>query len=221
MDFERARYNMIEQQIRPWDVLDQDVLDLLFAVHREDFVPPALRALAFTDMEIPLTVDGHDTGEVMLAPKVEARMLQALAPKKHETVLEIGAGSGYVAALLAHCARRVVSAEIRDDLARFATANLVRAGVSNAAVEHRHGLRAAPGADFEAIMVSGSVPFVPETLLERLTVGGRLVAIVGELPMMTAQRITRVADRQFAAENLFDTVALPLVEFPKKEAFVF
>ena len=221
MDFERARYNMIEQQIRPWDVLDQDVLDLLFAVHREDFVPPALRALAFTDMEIPLTVDGHDTGEVMLAPKVEARMLQALAPKKHETVLEIGAGSGYVAALLAHCARRVVSAEIREDLARFAAANLARAHVSNASVEHRHGLRAAPGGSFEAIMVSGSVPFVPESLLERLTVGGRVVAIVGELPMMTAQRITRVADRQFAAENLFDTVALPLVEFPKKEAFVF
>lgn len=221
MDFERARYNMIEQQIRPWEVLDQDVLDLLFVVRREDFVPPAWRTLAFADMEIPLAVEGRDTGEVMLAPKVEARMLQALAPKKHETVLEIGAGSGYVAALLAHCARRVVSAEIRDDLARFATANLVRAGVSNAAVEHRHGLRAAPGADFEAIMVSGSVPFVPETLLDRLTVGGRLVAIVGELPMMTAQRITRVADRQFAAENLFDTVALPLVDFPKKESFVF
>lgn len=221
MDFERARYNMVEQQIRPWDVLDQDVLDLLLGMRRDEFVPPAYRAMAFVDMEIPLVVDGRQTGEVMLAPKVEARMLQAVAPKKHETVLEIGAGSGYMAALLAHFARRVVTAEIREDLARFAGANLQRAGVSNAAVEHRHGLRAAPGASFEAIVLSGSVPFVPEPLLDRLAVGGRLVAIVGELPTMTAQLVTRVADRQFSAEVLFDTVALPLVDFPKKEKFVF
>lgn len=209
MDFERARYNMVEQQIRPWDVLDQDVLDLLLGMRRDEFVPPAYRAMAFADMEIPLVVDGRQTGEVMLAPK------------KHETVLEIGAGSGYMAALLAHFARRVVTAEIREDLARFAGANLQRAGVSNAAVEHRHGLRAAPGASFEAIVLSGSVPFVPEPLLDRLAVGGRLVAIVGELPTMTAQLVTRVADRQFSAEVLFDTVALPLVDFPKKEKFVF
>ena len=221
MDFERARYNMVEQQIRPWDVLDQDVLDLLLAMRREEFVPAAYRALAFTDMEIPLTVDGCETGEVMLAPKVEARMLQAIAPKKHETVLEIGAGSGYMAALLAHFARRVITAEIREDLSRFAAGNLQRAGVANAAVEHRHGLRAAPGASFEAIVLSGSVPFVPQSLLDRLTVGGRLIAIVGELPIMTAQLIRRIADRQFAAENLFDTVALPLVDFPTKEKFVF
>ncbi len=221
MDTERARFNMIEQQIRPWEVLDQDVLDLLFVLRREEFVPAAYRALAFTDMEIPLTIDGRATGEVMLAPKVEARMLQAIAPKKHETVFEIGAGSGYMAALLANFARRVVTSEIREDLARFAADNLKRAGIANASVEHCHGLRAAPGASFEAIVLSGSVPFVPEALLERLTVGGRLIAIVGELPIMTAQLITRIAEQQFSAENLFDTVALPLVGFPQKEKFVF
>jgi len=221
MDFERARFNMIEQQIRPWDVIDQDVLDLLSVLPREDFVPAPYRALAFTDMEIPLTVDGRATGEVMLAPKVEARLLQAIAPKKNESVLEIGAGSGYMAALLAHFARRVTSSEIRADLARLAADNLKRAGVSNAAVEQQHGLRAAPGESFEAIVLSGSVPFVPEALLERLSIGGRLVAIVGELPIMSAQLITRVAERQFSAENLFDTVALPLVDFPRKENFVF
>jgi len=221
MDIELARFNMIEQQIRPWEVLDQTVLDVLFVQHREDFVPPAYRALAFTDMEIPLTLDGHATGEVMLAPKVEARMLQAILPDKRDSVLEIGAGSGYMAALLGHFARRVISCEIREDLARFAAENMRRAGVGNVSVEHRHGLRAAPGERFEAIVLSGSVPFVPEALLERLTVGGRLIAIVGELPVMTVQRVTRVADRQYSAESLFDTVAPPLVEFPQKEKFVF
>lgn len=221
MDFERARYNMIEQQIRPWDVLDQDVLDLLYTLRREDFVPPAYRALAFTDMEIPLVVDGEATGEVMLAPKVEARMLQAVAPRRHETVLEIGAGSGYMAALLAHFARRVITCDIREELVRFATANLGRAGVPNVTVERRHGLHAAPGASFDAIVLSGSVPFVPESLLERLEPGGRLAAVVGELPVMTAQLITRLGEREFSAENLFDTVAAPLVDFPQREKFSF
>ena len=221
MDIERARFNMIEQQIRPWDVLDQDVLDLLYALRREDFVPPAYRALAFTDMEIPLTVEGIATGEVMLAPKVEARMLQAVAPKRHETVLEIGAGSGYMATLLAHFARRVITCDIREELVRFATANLKRAGVPNVTVELRHGLRAAPGASFDAIVLSGSVPFVPESLLERLEPGGRLVAIVGELPVMTAQLITRLGEREFSAENLCDTVTAPLTDFPQKERFSF
>ncbi len=221
MDFELARFNMVEQQIRPWDVLDQNVLDLLLAMRRDEFVPEPHRAMAFADMEVPLVVDGRETGEVMLAPKIEARMLQAIAPGKHETVLEIGAGSGYMAALLGHFARRVVTAEIREDLARFAAANLQRAGIPNVSVEHRHGLRAAPGASFEAIVLSGAVPFVPEALLDRLTVGGRLLAIVGEQPMMVAQRITRIGERQFSAENLFDTVAPPLAEFPQKEKFVF
>ena len=221
MDFERARLNMVEQQIRPWEVLDQEVLDMLFVVKREDFVPPAYRALAFTDMEIPLNVDGVHTGEVMLAPKVEARLMQALAIRKHESVLEIGAGSGYMAALLAHRARRVLTCEIRADLAKFAAGNLQRAGIGNATVENRQGLEAAIGGDFHAIVLSGSVPFVPESLLRAVHVGGRLAAIVGELPVMTAQMITRVSESEFSVENLFETVATPLVGFPQKERFVF
>ena len=221
MDIERARFNMVEQQIRPWEVLDQDVLDLLFVVRREDYVPAAYRRLAFTDMELPLTVDAKPTGEVMLAPKVEARLLQSAAVRRHETVLEVGAGSGYMAALLAHRARRVVSCEIRPELARFATANLTRGAIANAAVEARNGLEAAAESLWDVIMLSGSVPFVPASLLQQLNLGGRLVAIVGEPPMMVAQLVTRVGEREFATENLFDTVAAPLVGFPQKESFRF
>ncbi|MGD9943868.1 MAG: protein-L-isoaspartate O-methyltransferase [Burkholderiaceae bacterium] len=221
MDFERARFNMVEQQIRPWEVLDQDVLDLLFVVKRENFVPPAYQRMAFTDMEIPLTLDGKATGEVMLAPKVEARMLQSLALRKHESALEIGAGSGYMAALLAHRARRVVSREIRADLAQFAAANLKRAGIGNAVVEHGHGLQLPDNELFDVIVLSGSVPLVPQALLQRLNAGGRLVAIVGELPVMTAQLITRGSGDQFDTQILFDTVTQPLVDFPHKPQFSF
>jgi protein-L-isoaspartate(D-aspartate) O-methyltransferase len=221
MDFERARFNMVEQQIRPWEVLDQDVLDLLFVVRREDYVPPAYRQLAFSDMEIPLTVDGKPTGEVMLAPKVEARLLQTAAVRRHENVLEVGAGSGYMAALLAHRARRVTTCDIRPELARLAADNLKRAGVGNLAVEAGNGLEIAAGSTWDVIMLSGSVPFVPQSLLRQLSPGGRLVAIVGELPMMVAQVVTRVGEREFSAENVFDTVATPLAGFPQKEKFRF
>ncbi|NLD69914.1 MAG: protein-L-isoaspartate O-methyltransferase [Limnobacter sp.] len=221
MDIERARFNMVEQQIRPWDVLDQDVLDLLFVVRREEYVPPAYRSLAFTDMEIPLTVDGVATGEVMLSPKVEARMLQSADVRRHESVLEIGAGSGYMAALLGHRARRVVSCELRPELAAFASANLARGGVANVTVHQGNGLEFADSASWDLIVLSGSVPFVPELLLQRLNVGGRLVGIVGELPVMVAQVITRVDDRQFSVQNVFDTVAPPLHGFPQREKFRF
>ena len=130
MNIEQARFNMIEQQIRPWNVLDQDVLDLLVVVKREDFVPPAYKALAFVDSEIPLP-----GGEAMFTPKIEARLLQEVQVKKHENVLEIGAGSGYMAALLAHKARHVTSIEIKPELKELAQANLTRAGVSNVTVE--------------------------------------------------------------------------------------
>ena len=221
MDIERARFNMVEQQIRPWEVLDQDVLDLLFVVRREEYVPAAYRRLAFTDMEIPLTIDGKPTGEVMLAPKVEARLLQAVAPRRHESVLEIGAGSGHMAALLAHRAQRVVSAEIRPDLAAFAADNLQRTAVANATVQTGNGLDIAASGRWDVIVLSGSVPFIPDSLLQTLNPGGRLVAIVGDLPMMVAQLVTRVDDRAFSTENLFDTVAPALVEFPRKESFRF
>ena len=221
MDFELARFNMVEQQIRPWDVLDQSVLDLLLTVKREDFVPPALRALAFSDLELPLDIAGSQTGEVMLAPKVEARLLQAAAVKRSDSVLEIGAGSGYMAALLAQQAARVLTYEIQPVLARFAIQNLQRAGVVNAVVREGQGLSAADAGPFDLIVLSGSVSFVPDQLLSALSPGGRLIAIVGEPPMMTAQLITRTDSAQFSAEILFDTVAKPLVGFPQKDRFVF
>lgn len=221
MDFERARFNMIEQQIRPWDVLDQDVLDLLFVVRRENFVPAAYLQLAFTDMEIPLTVQGSPTGEVMLAPKVEARLLQSATVHRHESVLEIGAGSGYMAALLAHRARHVTTCEIRPDLAQLASENLKQGGAGNVSVELGNGLEIAQSKRFDVIMLTGSVPFVPESLLAQLNPGGRLVAIVGELPMMVARVVTRIDETQFSSESLFDTVTKPLKSFPQKEKFYF
>ena len=222
MDFETARHNMIEQQIRPWDVLDPLVLETLASLQREDFVPPAYRALAFTDMEIPLTVGGVHSGEVLLAPKVEARLLQAAAPSGSDSVLEIGAGSGFMAALLARTAQRVVSYEIRGELAQFARSNISRAGLSNVRIEHGNGLDALQGgAKFNLIVLSGSVSFVPDSLLESLQPGGRLVAIVGQLPVMTARLITRATDSRYTEQILFDTVARSLHGFPQKESFVF
>jgi len=222
MNFELARHNMVEQQIRPWDVLDPAVLETVAAVHREDFVPPAYRSLAFTDMEVPLDVDGNRTGEVMLAPKVEARLLQAGSLQPTDSVLEIGTGSGFMAALLARHAQRVVSCEIRADLAAFARSNLARAGFKQVIVEHCNGLDAVAGAArFNLIVLSGSVSFVPDSVLQALSPGGRVVAIVGEAPVMTAQLITRMSESRFTAEPLFETLASPLAGFPQKERFVF
>jgi protein-L-isoaspartate(D-aspartate) O-methyltransferase len=222
MDFERARFNMIEQQIRPWNVLDQDVLDLLSVVRREDFVPPEYRQMAFTDMEIPLRVGGRATGETMLAPKVEARILQELGVRRHESVLEIGAGSGHMAALLAHRGRQVDTLEIDADLARFATANLARAGVGNATVRHADGADASVNLpSYDVIVLSGSVPAVPERLVAKLSPGGRLAAIVGELPVMQAQIVTRAQGAGTTTRMLFETVARPLRGFPGKSGFRF
>jgi len=222
MNFELARHNMVEQQIRPWDVLDPAVLETLSTLHREDFVPPAYRSLAFTDMEVPLDVGGVKTGEVMLAPKVEARLLQAAHPKPADSVLEIGTGSGYMAALLARHAERVLSCEIRADLAAFARDNLARAGLGQVTVKHGNGLdELKSAARFNLIVLSGSVPFVPDVVLQALNAGGRVVAIVGEAPVMTAQLITRTSDTRFTSEPLFETLASPLVGFPQKERFVF
>jgi protein-L-isoaspartate(D-aspartate) O-methyltransferase len=222
MDIERARFNMIEQQIRPWSVLDQDILDTFALVRREEFVPPAYRAMAFTDMEVPLTVGGRATGESMLAPKVEARILQELAVRKHESVLEIGAGSGHMAALLAQRARHVDSLEIDGDLARFAAANLARTGIANVAVRQADGSDA--GANLpscDVIVLSGSVPAVPDFLLARLNAGGRLVAIVGYLPVMQARIFTRAPAGGFNSVVLFETVARPLRGFAAHSSFRF
>jgi protein-L-isoaspartate(D-aspartate) O-methyltransferase len=206
LDVERARYNMIEQQIRPWDVLDQSVLDLLPLVRREEFVPSEYRSLAFTDMEVPLKVDGVDTGEKMFAPKLEARFLQELGIKPHEHVLEIGTGSGYMAALLAHKAQHVLSIEIDERLRRFAAANMARAGIGSVRIELGDGARGWPArAPYDVVMISGSLPALPDGLLSQLKVGGRLGVIVGESPVMSAQVITRVADNGFDTVRLFET----------------
>ncbi len=216
MDFEQARFNMIEQQVRPWDVLAPDVLDLLGAVRREDFVPAAYRNLAFTDMEIPLPC-----GELMLAPRVEARLLQELALRKHESVLEIGTGSGFVAALLGHSAAQVTTVEIHPELAEAAQARLRHAGVLNATVRCLDASRELPGGEFDAILLSGSVAQIPDALVARLKVGGRLCAIVGDAPMMRAQRLTRIGTSDSKVVDLFDTVAPRLHGFAETPRFRF
>ena len=217
MDIEQARFNMIEQQIRTWEVLDPDVLELLAIVKREDFVPPAYRALAFVDTEVPLP-----GGQFMLAPKVEARLLQELAVQHHERVLEIGAGSGYMAALLAHRAQQVTSLEIRPELAVLAAANLRRAGVMNATVVEADASRARPGdGPFDVIALSGSVAEVPPSLLAQLKIGGRLTAIAGQMPVMRALLVTRSSEFGFSSIELFDTAAPRLQGFGEPPRFSF
>jgi protein-L-isoaspartate(D-aspartate) O-methyltransferase len=221
MNIEQARFNMIEQQIRPWDVLDPAVLELLARVRREDFVPPAYQALAFVDTEVPLP-SSTGPAQSMLAPRVEARLLQELAVQKHERVLEIGAGSGHMAALLAHRAQHVTTLEIDPDLARMATTNLRRAGVTNATVQQADGARAVPAeGPFDVILLSGSVAEVPQALLAELKVGGRLAAIVGHEPVMRATLVTRSSDRGYASVELFDTLAPRLRGFPEPARFSF
>ena len=214
---EQARFNMIEQQIRPWDVLDPGVLELLALVRREEFVPAAYRSLAFVDSEIPLP-----EGQCMLAPKLEARLLQEAQVQRHERVLEIGAGSGFMAALLAHRAQSVVTLERSAALARMATDNLRRAGIANASVRQMDGAGGLPGeAPFDVIMLSGSVAQVPQALLQQLKVGGRLLAIVGQEPVMSALRVRRISDSGFHTESMFETVAPRLTGFAEPARFSF
>ena len=217
MNTEQARFNMIEQQIRTWEVLDPSVLELLAVVKREDFVPKEYRAMAFVDTEVPLP-----GGQSMLAPKVEARLLQELAVQRHERVLEVGAGSGYMAALLAHKAQHVTTLEIRPELARLATDNLRRAWIMNATVLEADAARTVPDdGPFDVIVLSGSVAEVPRTLLAQLKPGGRLTAIVGQQPVMRAVLLTRSGDPGFSTIELFDTVASRLEGFGEPTRFVF
>lgn len=210
-DIEQARFNMVEQQVRPAGVLDQDVLESLFTVRREQFVPPSMRALAFSDIEIPLRINDVDTGEHMLPPKIEARLVEALELSHTESVLEIGTGSGYQAALLAYHAYQVTSVEIEPRLAAFATQNLQRNGVANVHVEVGDGHNGWGSNEFDAILVTGSVPeTIPDGLKYQLRVNGRLVIAVGKAPVMTVQRITRTSAATFETKNLFETVIRPL-----------
>lgn len=217
MNIEQARYNMVEQQIRTWEVLDQEVLDLLFVVKREEFVPPAYRSLAFADLEIPL---GH--GQSMWAPKIEARVLQELQVRKSDRVLEIGSGSGYMAALLAARADQVYTVEIIPELAQLARANLQRAGVNNATVEQGDGARGwSVHAPYDVIVITGSVPVLSEEFLRQLKVGGRLFAFVGEAPVTAARLVTCVAEGDYQTVTLFESNVAPLLNAPQPERFVF
>ena len=218
---ERLRFNMIEQQIRPWDVHDPQVLALLAEIRREDYVPAAHRAMAFFDMELPLA-DATEPGQTMLAPKIEARMLNDLHVQKHESVLEIGTGSGFMAALLAHCAAKVLTLEIDPTLAARATETLRRNGVTNVEVRHADGAKPLPsGPTFDVIVLSGSVARVPQNLLGSLNIGGRLVAIVGNEPMMRAHFVTRVSEGKWETTQPWDTIAPRLLNFPEPSPFHF
>ncbi len=230
MNIETARFNMIEQQIRPWDVLDQAVLSLLSTVRREDFLPPALRALAFVDTQVPLEkspgkTTGMADGACMLEPKVEARLLQELQVQRHEKVLEIGTGSGFMAALLAHRGQWVFSLECRPALAAMARASLARNGVANVTVldvDAQTGTQGLPAeGPFDVILLSGSVFEVPQGLLAQLKVGGRLAAVVGSEPVMQARLYTRASETAWSQADLFDTVAPRLQGFGEPSKFHF
>ncbi|HAT31382.1 MAG TPA: protein-L-isoaspartate O-methyltransferase [Janthinobacterium sp.] len=217
MNIEQARFNMIEQQIRPWDVLDPDVLELLMVVKREDFVPAAYKNLAFVDTEIPLA-----GGEYMFTPKLEARILQEVGLKKHENVLEIGTGSGYMAALLAYKGRHVTSVEILPELKALAEKNLADNGVSNVTVELGNGAQGwAAGAPFDVIVISGGLPVLPEAFKQQIKVGGRILAILGTSPLMTANVITRVSDNAYSTVKLFETDVKPLSQATTPSPFTF
>jgi protein-L-isoaspartate(D-aspartate) O-methyltransferase len=208
---------MVEQQIRTWEVLDQDVLDLLFVVPREEFVPPRHQALAFADMQIPL-----GENERMWEPKLEARVLQELAISKADRVLEVGTGSGYLTALLAHRAAHVHSVEISPTLAAFGRANLERHGATNVTLEVGDAARGwSRHAPYHVIVLTGSTPVLPHAFLEQLDVGGRLFAIVGELPVMTARLVTCTAPGAFRTVDLFETVVAPLVNAEQPARFRF
>jgi len=214
---EKTRFNMIEQQIRPWDVLDASILALLSIVKREKFLPPEHQAYAFIDMEAPLP-----GGQCMLSPKVEARALQDLKIQKHEKVLEIGTGSGYMAALLGACAQSVLSLEILPELASLARKNLRDAGVHNVEVRQADGAQGAAGdGPFDVIVLSGSVASVPEVLKAQLKVGGRLFAIVGQDPVMQAHIITRTSTTSYQTTTPWDIVAPRLAHFPEPSKFHF
>jgi protein-L-isoaspartate(D-aspartate) O-methyltransferase len=217
MNIEQARFNMIEQQIRPWNVLDQDVLDLLHVVKREQFVPAAYQNLAFADVEIPLP-----GGEAMLAPKFEARILQEVGVKKHETVLEIGTGSGYMAALLAHRAAKVTTVEINPETAELAKKNLANAGIHNVTVEVGNGAQGwEKGAPYDVIVISGALEVLPEAILKQVKVGGRIAAIVGQAPVMEASVITRTGENAYSTIKVFETNVRYLTGAPVPSHFQF
>jgi len=217
LNITQARFNMVEQQIRPWNVLDADILDLLFSMRRDAFVADAYKNLAYADLEIPL-----GNGQCMLAPRLEARLLHDLHVQKHETVLEVGAGSGFMAALLAQRAKQVLTLELSAELSALARANLQAAGIGNVEVRQADGSAgAAADGPFDVIVLSGSVAEVPAVLLNQLRVGGRLATISGEEPIMHASITTRTAENTFQTVTPWDANAPRLHNFPTHSEFTF
>lgn len=216
MNLEQLRFNMIEQQIRPWDVLDPKVLDLLKLVRREQFVPAASKALAFMDIDVPL---GH--GVSMWQPKIEARALQALDLQATDSVLEVGTGSGHLTALLARLAGQVTSVEIVPELSAAATRNLLTHHIGNVTLQVGDAANQWGESEYDAIVLTGSVPMIPEAFKNQLKVGGRLFAIVGDAPAMQAQLIMRVAADRFVTKVLFETAVAPLQNAAQPQRFVF
>ena len=220
VDIEKARFNMVEQQIRTWEVLDQEVLDLLFEVKREDFVPASYRGLAFADLEIPL---GH--GQAMMAPKVEARIVQELAVRKTERVLEIGTGSGYLTALLASRALEVVSIEIFPEFSAAAQEKLRLAGISNVVLRVGDGARAQAAVvgagGFDVIVLTGSTPVLPDAFRDALNPNGRLFAVVGDAPVMKAVLMTKTPTGSIASTEVFETQLAALINAEQPERFEF
>jgi len=214
-NLEQARFNMVEQQIRPWDVLDVRILDLLSAVKRENFVPTDRQSMTFMDMEIPL---GH--GASMWSPKLEARTLQILQVRGNDRVLEIGSGSGYLTALLAHLAKHVTSIEIVPELHAFAKKNLTAHQIQNVTLELGDAAQGWPGT-YDVIVLTGSVPVLPEAFQNSLNPEGRLFAIVGDEPLMHARLIRCLAPGKFETETIFETVVAPLQNALPPERFIF
>jgi protein-L-isoaspartate(D-aspartate) O-methyltransferase len=217
LNIEQARLNMIEQQIRPWDVLDQRVLDTIAATPREDFVPAAYRNLAFADIAVPI-----DQGQAMLPPKLEGRLLQALNPQPHELVLVIGTGSGYLTALLAKLGKHVYSVDLHESLVQAAQVRLAEHGIANVTLETGDAARGWPGhAPYDVIAVTGSVAEPADELLQQLRVGGRMFVVVGEDPVMEARLITRAGPDHWSSEDLFETSLAPLEHAAPEPRFVF
>jgi len=214
---ELARFNMVEQQVRPWDVLDPQILELMESMPREAFVPQAYQNVAYADIDIPI---GH--GEVMLAPKYVGRMLQALNLHETDVALEIGCGTGYVTALLAQTCREVYSVDIHQDFIDTTAKNLVAQDLGNITLECGDAARGWDAhAPYDVIFISGSLPELPDTFLKSLNRGGRLVAIVGDSPVMEAILITRSGANEWSQETLFETDIKALENAAKPQRFVF
>lgn len=217
LNFEAARQTMIKSQMRTWHVHDDRILDLIARMPRQDYVPAASRNLAYVDMNISL---GH--GEVMMTPKTEARLVQELEIDPKDKILEIGTGSGYVTALLANLGRHVVSVEIRPEFTTEAATKLARHGIRNITLEVGDGAR---GWDrqkpYDVILITGSLPILPEAFRDSLAPGGRMIAIVGQSPVMEVKRIRRLDGNIFTEDSLFDTDLPPLQNAIEPARFVF